>query len=295
MLNKETHRDQFEEQFSQKNEIEILGGKIEMVDVKPDNPKTEIPALFAPGWSGTPEMYKDTIRILYENNRRVLSLAHARHGGDEKSAPESVQTEYPADELRKALALLKLLGEKNIEKIDVIAHSEGAINTAIAASLAPEKFRNIVFVNPAGLIGPDRFPKLAGRFALAAIQTLFEVVSYKQETEKTRFRRALKESLRYIAKNPVRALKEAVAISQSEINDMLKDLHSLGIGIAIINGIDDPVFPMNRMQAIVKSAEIDAFLSVKGGHNEIVSDPEKYAASADELLDKLEIQKHWVK
>ncbi len=291
MLNKEIYHDGFEERFSQKEKIEILGGALEVADLKPENPKTEVPVLFAPGWSGTPETYKDAIKTLYEKNRRVLSFAHARKGGDEKLAPDELQKIYPADELRKALALLKILDEKNIDKVDVVAHSEGGINAAIAASLAPEKFRNIVFVNPAGLIGKDKFPKLAGRFMLEAIRMagdLFKMIMKKEKKEVWRFFTAEQESLKYIGKNPIRALNEAVAISQIQTHKMLKDLRDQGIGIAVISGVEDLVFPINMMQTTMKGAEIDAFLSVKGGHNEIVFRPEKYTAAADELLDKLE-------
>ena len=284
----------FEEQFSRKEEIEILGGKIDAVDIRPEILKTAVPTLFAPGWGGTPETYKDTIEALCEKNRRVLSLAHARKGGDEKLAPDEIQKEYPADELRKALALLKILEEKNIDKVDAVAHSEGGINAAIAASLAPEKFRNIIFVNAGGLIGPDKFPKLAGRFVFGVIQEALKTIFNKDKLGKVRLQRAFKENLNYIAKNPLRALKESIVISNTETYGMLKNLHDKGIRIAVVGGVDDPVFPVDKMQEILKEGWLDGFVSVKGGHGEIILHPEKYVGVVDELLDNLE-KKHWVK
>ena len=278
----------FEEKFAKKKTIEVLDAKLEAIDVKPDFLKTETPILFAPGWGGTLEAYKDSIETLYEKNRRVLSLTHARKGADKKLMDSELKKQYPADELRKSMALLALIDEGNIEKVDAVAHSEGAINTAIAASLRPEKFRNIVFVNPAGLIGPDKFPKLAGRFNLNGIQTFFDAIFNKEELKRIRLQRLTKEVIKYISQNPARALKESVAISQSEIYAMLEDLHDEGIGIFIVNGVGDPVFPMDKMQKILKADKIDGFLSVKGGHNEIISNPEKYAAAAEEVLDKAE-------
>ncbi|KKT63535.1 MAG: hypothetical protein UW93_C0009G0030 [Parcubacteria group bacterium GW2011_GWC1_45_13] len=285
----------FEEKFAQRKTIKVLDAELETVDVKPDFLKTETPVLFAPGWGGTPEAYKDPIKTLYEKNRRVLSLAHARKGADEELMDSELKKQYLADELRKALALLSLIDKGDIEKVDAIAHSEGAINTAIAASLHPDKFRNIVFVNPAGLIGPDKFPKLAGRFNLNGIQTFFGAIFGKEELKRNRLQRLTKEVIKYIGQNPARALKESVAISQSEIYAMLEDLHEKGIGIFIINGVGDPVFPMDKMQKILKADKIDGFLSVKGGHNEIISNPEKYAAAADELLENAENKKEKIK
>ncbi|MDO8516097.1 MAG: hypothetical protein Q7S28_02500, partial [bacterium] len=147
------HFPSFEEQFANKEEFEFLGGKVEFVDIKPEHPKNEVPVLFAPGWGSTPEAMKDAIRVMVERGRRVLCLSHATSGGDMGEMDPEIREKYPEAELRKALALNQLLTEKGIEKADVIAHSEGGINTAIAASVDSENFRNIIFMNVGGLIG----------------------------------------------------------------------------------------------------------------------------------------------
>ena len=72
---------------------------------------------------------------------------------------------------------------------------------------------------------------------------------------------------------------------------MLRDLHQKGIGISVIHGVDDPVFPMDKMQEIVKADQIDGFYSVKGDHNEIYVHPEKYIPLVDEALQSLENKK----
>lgn len=275
----------FEEKFANRQKIELLGGAIEVVDVMPERLKTEVPVVFAPGWGETPETFKDSIKIMAELERRVLSLEHSRGGKTE----ELPQTEYSADELRKALALIEILEAKGIDRADVIAHSEGAINSVIAAALHPEKFRNMVLVGPGGLIGPDKFPKLAGRFSLKLINNTINAIVEPERM--TALLRGGRESLKYVVKNPAKSLKEAVAISESEIHETLKDLREQGIGVAVIHGVDDPVFPMDRMQDIVERDQIDGFYSVKGAHDEIWVHPEKYVALADQALDALE-RKH---
>lgn len=289
--NKEIYKEGFEEQFAKKELFDVLDGKIEAVDVVPDTLKTETPLLLAPGWAASSETFKDSIKILFEKNRRVISLEHASEGVSEDLMDEHLKQQYPADELRKAMALLALIKEKNIDKIDVITHSEGAINTAIAASLEPEKFRNIVFMAPGGMIGKDTFPKLAGRFSYGLIRDAIKN-NFSEDFDKARGARAMKVAIKYMASNPKRALKESVAISSSQIHEIIKELHSKGIGIAIASGVDDPAFPMDKMQETAKADQLDGFVSLKGSHNEIIDRPEKYVAAADELLDKLEKKKN---
>ncbi len=272
----------FEEQFENRQKIESLGGVIEVVDVMPERPKTEVPVIFAPGWGETPETFKDSVKTMAELERRVLSLEHSR-GGETEELP---QTEYPADELRKALALIKVLEEKGIDRADIIAHSEGAINSVIAAAFHPEKIRSMVLVGPGGLIGPDKFPKLVGRFSLNVIRSA--VRAWQEPDSREAIVRDGNETGKYILKNIPRAWKEAVAISESDIHEALKELHEQGIGVAIIHGVDDPVFPMDKIQEVVKKDQIDGFYSVKGDHNEIWIHPEKYVALADQALDALE-------
>ena len=271
----------FDEQFAQKEKFELLGGEIEVVDIRPENQKTDVPVVFAPGWGETPETFRDSIRIMSELERRVISLKHSRSG--DKPEPKD---EYPADELKKALALLSILENKNLTVIDAVAHSEGAINTCIAASLYPEKFRNIILVGPGGLIGEDKFLKLAGRFSQNIIRAALEMLA-KPETRLSLLK-AGTESAKYIMSNHYQALKEAIAISETEIYNMIKDLHQQGIGISVIHGVDDPVFPMGKMQETVKEDQIDGFYSVTGDHNEIYVHPEKYIPLVDEALQALE-------
>ncbi len=273
----------FEEQFHNRQEIESLGGKVEVVDVTPESLKTEVPVIFAPGWGETPETFKDSIQAMTDLNRRVLSLEHARGGGNIDLG--ELKNEYSADELRKAFALLDVLAEKDINKADVIAHSEGAINTVIAAAFQPERFRSIVFVGPAGLIGEDKFPQLAGRFSLKLIQNA--LTALLEPAKIGQMAQAGLETTKYILKNPTASLKEAVAISNSDIHETLKELHEKGIGTAIIHGVDDPVFPMDKMQEVVNREQVDGFYSVKGGHDEIWAHPEKYVALAEQALEAL--------
>lgn len=207
---------------------------------------------------------------------------------DEERSAE-LGNKFAEEELRKAFALIALLWRKGVKKADVIAHSEAGINVAIAASIAPERFRNIVFVDPGGLIGQESFSALFKRFAADAVKDGIKMLFGTAEPKEIfRLGRAGKETVHYFFQNPARALKEASAISKSDIRNMLKDLHNRGMGIAVMQSVDDPVFPMERVQENLEAEGIDGFLSVKGKHDEIYTNPEKYVPAAEKLLELLE-------
>jgi hypothetical protein len=96
--------------------------------------------------------------------------------------------------------------------------------------------------------------------------------------------------LKYILKNPIRSLNEGwdMANNKSQIHDMLRLLHEKGIGIVVMSGVDDPVFPMDKMQQIAKADMLDGFLSLRGGHGEIGNHPDRYMTAAEDMLTKIE-------
>lgn len=293
----------FEEQFSSVENLKVAGGTAEIFDIAPESPKSEVPVFFAPAWSCTAEVYKPALETLSGQERRVVTINHPRFGGDMSIAPEEAVEKYPYEEVRKAMNILGVLEQKNIEKTDVIAHSEGAVNVAIAAALHPEKFRNIVLFAPAGMIGEDTFTRLLKGFAgqgkrpesLKATPAQGENPGFEEipvtETEKYAAKTAAKEAIKYLAKNPVRGLKEGWDISKSQIHDMLRYLHEQGVGIVVMSGVDDPVFPMEKMQEIAKTDMLDGFLSLRGGHGELGNHPEKYMVAAEQMLTALEEKK----
>jgi pimeloyl-ACP methyl ester carboxylesterase len=295
----------FAAQFANVEKHKVAGGTAEVVDIRPEYPKTEIPVVFAPAWGCSTEVYKPALEALSTSQRRVISLDHPRIGGrSEEVVPDEIADQYPTATLRKSLNILGILEKKGIEKTDVIAHSEGAINTVLAATLHPEKFRNIVLVAPAGLIGEDKFTRLLQGFAGQGkrAESLSEMPLTEEErqkgysapeipiseTEKHVTSIAATEALKYLLKNPVRGINEARGIATSQIHDMLRYLHERGIGIVVMSGVDDPVFPMERMQEIVKTDMLDGFVSLRGGHGEIGNHPDRYMTAAEKMITSLE-------
>ncbi|MBI3255669.1 MAG: alpha/beta hydrolase [Candidatus Andersenbacteria bacterium] len=272
-----------EEQYNNSATVELYGGKLHVVDVQPEQQKSEVPVFVAPGWAANAEVFKDNILGCASEGRRTLSLQNF-HGINTENIDE-----YPNAELRKVAALMKTLDEKKIEKTDVIAHSEGALYTIIAARLYPERFRNIVLVAPAGMIGKDSVARLGVGFSHDVTRQAVNGV-IDGEIRKPMLR-AFRESGKAMASNPLESVKQVFAIAAAEIHTWLKELKDQGIGIAVIHGVDDKAFPMERVQEVARSEQMHGFYSVKGGHNDIYLKPKQFTALAENALSGLENRK----
>ncbi|MFA6552023.1 MAG: alpha/beta fold hydrolase [Candidatus Paceibacterota bacterium] len=286
----------FDEQFAKKIKIELAGAVAEAIDVSPEKVKTSIPTILAPGWATSLEVYKPAIQEYFNQGRRVVAMDHPRlsgEGGDVEIAlhrakiDENALLEYPKAELRKALNLLQLMDQIGIEKADFIAHSESTINTMIAATLRPEKFNNIVFFGPAGLIGQDSMPRLVKGFADQTKKQAGMEDEPLTDAQKENSKEMAKSLTSYFLKNPLRALNEILDISETQTDKMLKNIHDKGIGTVIMSGVDDPVFPASQMQKFVRTDMVDGFLTVKAGHGI----PENYMPVIDQMLSGLEEKK----
>lgn len=274
----------FERQFWQKERFAFPHGQVLVVDVQPETLRDQIPILIAPGWSEDCQTYSKTLNIAFNSGRRALSLEYSRLDGD------AIENErYPEVELRKALLILDVFEEKGIDRADVIAHSEGAINVLIAAMINSSRFRNIVLDKPAGLIGKDTRPALTGRF----IRMLFEEIIIRPQlfTDPISSISIGERIVLYTLENPASVTKEMDAITTFEIRDLMKALQSRGIMFSVISGVDDPLFPVSKqIEYMIENGvpPIAGYYSVVGGHNELSIHPDKHAALALDALDSLQ-------
>ncbi len=303
----EAYEASFEEQFKSRKKIETEGGTVETVDINPDAPGT--PFLMAPAWGCTMNVYEPSIESLSEGSgwddddaletksgedktkNRVLSLDYARFGGSGASAEEAVQ-KYPEEFIRESKAILGVLEDKGIEKIDAVAHSASAISVVLAALAHPEKFESITLFAGAGLKGDDTFTRLikgfAGQFKGRDGAPSMSTIPVT-ETEKKVGAVSGVEGAKYFGKNPYRALMEGLAISKSnsQIHEALRYLHEKGVSVCVIAPVDDPVFPMRDIQKVVKADMLDGFLSVRGGHGAIGEHPELYIEAIKGLVKSM--------
>lgn len=273
-------RARFEEQYAHPRVVKRpLGDDLIVYDLSPERPRQETPILFAPGITPDPENHKESSYVWYKDGRRVL-FPDAGHGID----TEKVKGLWHA-EVRKAAALLATLDAENVAKTDAVAHSEGALNIAIAAAMEPQRFRNIVLVEPAGMSG-ERNP------IIMALAGLAEDKAVQKEWEEGRSEVHMygrPDKVRYYQRETLlQTLKESIASSRMTINDLLVYLKGEGIHISIVHGVEDKFFPMEDVQRMADLNQIDGFYSVQGAHQRMFTEPSKYAKLAEEALNALE-------
>lgn len=280
------------EQFERPETYQYGSTVIEAFDIKPQQPKTSTPVFFGTGWSASRGVYEASLLGIAEDGRRVLSM-FAPHGIDTDPEFGTGDKTYAAAELRKAAAMLRMLEEKQIEEpFDIVAHSESALWTLIVASMHPDKIRNIVLIDPAGLIDEDTTKRLATSFCLDIVQSLLN----KAKLPRPAIERSVQPgsstdlfgALRNIVGSPIRSLKEVLAMRDADIRSLLEELKRKGKRIAIIQGARDVIFPMERMNKVVNTTMVDGFYSVYGAHNEINSHPQAYRIVINHALDALE-------
>lgn len=266
----------FEEQFSKKQYFDTPFGSIETLDIVPQKITDTIPVLLAPGWGETLELQKECLKEVYLSGRRILALRHAIVIKKRK------REEYPVSELQKSETILTLLEKNGLKKIDVISHSEGSINLAIAATLKPNLFRNLVLVTPAGVSGKDNEFRIIIGFLIHVLRTRSQFSRLVNTRNVLRDMKSLKQQKDITLLHRIRSFQQEIsAMATFDIHPLLINLRNHGIKIAILAGEKDPAFPLNRMKkhlekGIVaynlkteqekKHYGLDIFATKKGGH-----------------------------
>lgn len=271
-------RAHLEAQWAHRRILSFGRNRIEMFDISPRRRKSAVPIVLVSGWGSTASILKENVLALAMQGRRVLYV-NAPHGINASAKPG-----YPAAELRKVAALLLALDERRVRRVDVVAHSEGAIVAAIAAELAPARFRNLVLVNPAGLRAKTPVDKLAARFSADVLWgSLRRIVADPSVAGVVL--KAWLETGKAVAADPFRSYEEAKAISSSDIAGLLSELRKREIGIAIIHAKGDRVFPYAQ---VCRRAGHDCVVtSVPGLHNEFYLKPSEFAKLIRNALDSL--------
>lgn len=262
-------QEDFYQKFNKKETIDIAGTLLKFADISPAQDVEPIPILLAPGWAGDKAMFKDVLYSFYKKNYRVLFLSHPTHVKTSKNKKDVLRIEN-----RKAQEILTVIEKSGVDFVDAVFYSEGGINGILAAIKNPEKFRNIILVDPGGFMKEDKVSRLIYRFVMEIIQLVKDSIFIPENRKK--LLRVEKEVLTYVTKNPIRTLKEAEEIATEDVMEMLKILHKKGIGISIIHSASDKVFPIKKIRKNVDSEMVDYFYPTKGSHFELLVEPQRY-------------------
>jgi alpha-beta hydrolase superfamily lysophospholipase len=289
-------------------EIESSLGVSRVIDILPSAPSGKFPVFLASGMGATPEVNGEIIRQLVSSGRETISVAHDRQGGHANNVDSEMK--LSAELLRKAQVVNEIIDSKHM-KVDAIGHSEGAMVIVIAALLKPGNFNNIVLIEPAGMVGKHSLRTLIQR--QLEENKAVDARRKKDLTIGDAAQSSGKEFNRHLVQSGVRALYELISVTETEIPEMLRTVHALGIGISIIHAGNDRVFPMETFQQVASDSlrtekkygvngeinsiltpqfelkfGIDGLYTVIGQHNELQFQPQKYTRAAEEALTALD-------
>lgn len=276
-------RSSFEDQFAFREKFKTVGGTAEVVDVRPEHPES-LPLVIASAWAMGPDVYRGVLEELFKENRRAISIDHPRVGGEMTDEDLERGKGLPEAELRKALSLIDILNEKGIEKVDMIGHSEGGVNSAIAAWLHPEKVRTLILYAPGGLYGDDNFFDLVKRLGEQSPEQVKDVPVREGVAPIVPSDVIMKSMAEYVLKNPFRAYQEGKGVAESDTRKLIEELRAKGVHVVIVSAVNDPVFPPEKFQKMVNANMVDGFLSVRGGHGI----PETYVKPIIQLTEAIE-------
>lgn len=279
-------KESFEEQWKHPEKLVFSGETMEVYDISPEHQKTTVPTVVVPGWSGTPNVHMGNIEALVKKGRRTIS-ANAPHGVDfnKEEYPLGIDI-IPDAELRKIATIIEVIKKKGIEEVDAVGHSQGCMDIVLAATLYPEYFRNIVLVNPAGMIGEDNFFRLVASFSVDVVRGYVDEIRTKGLTKP--MLRQIRGMISSIATDPVSSFRQVLAISDAQIHDLLASIKKQGIGISVVSAVDDEVFSSARMQKIVTKEMVDGFYSVRGKHFKFQVDADPYTELVEGALSAME-------
>ncbi len=265
-------RDRFKEQFSKFETLNYKGADFEMIDLTPEAMTDTVPVVFVPGFGKSPRSYEEALFEVYKSGRRVLGMT----APTKNFVVEKKKDTIPNAQAMRAEALTHMLDAKGVGLADVIGHSEGAMNAAIAASEAPERFRHFVFVALPGVTDEQSYFEIAKRGVQRTIYEKGEMKNADAIT-KTRYERAAADIRTWIkGRGALKGTIESMNPGRMSIADEVRALHESGHGVSIISGVEDKMLPMNEYQRdktdTPRSASdlgVDGFYSIKKGHSEL--------------------------
>jgi pimeloyl-ACP methyl ester carboxylesterase len=286
----------YDEDWERQSNSDTGNKPFRLYDLRPQEAVSETPVLTVPGWGAPPEVWKEVMRELVGGGRRAIAV-DAVHGIDhDLEKPDHIK-KIPDVELRRIAAFMEGLDAMGVEKTDAIGHSEGALDILLAAAMHPERFRNIVLVDPAGMIGEDNLLRFFAR-----------LIKDNRRAKKDANRsgtmhikeRADELTKREAKKDKILAAKELLSVIRADAQYLLKYVRAQGVGVIIVQGYDDAVFPVEKMvgtqdketrditPGTIRPGDVDGLYVVEGDHNKFVREAPLYTRVAEGALQARE-------
>lgn len=195
---------QLKAQFSVPEIVELHNEKIRVWDLHPLGTETGTPIMIVPGYTGDADGFGPSALAMLTLGRRVI-MPDNYHGiqpsadfreryKDPIRELKEILREHMEPQLRKVAALIEMMERKNLEDVDVLAHSEGSIVVLMTAYLKPELFKKKALLNPAGLWKERNSARSMNIYPLIVRSLLEKVRGMWQEVSKRRIHAKTEET-----------------------------------------------------------------------------------------------------
>ena len=260
--------------------IRIDGIVHRYIDSKPGDLESATVCI-VPGWNQTIEVWLPAITELDRLGYRTIMM-EAPHGITRPFDEHESLKHIPTIMLQKAQAHIHLLDDLGITQTDVIAQSQGGIDSLVATIMRPKLFHNIILFNPAGMVGPDRLPFLLGRFTLEAVR---DVLLHMRHTARYSREKTNQRIVWQMLKHPFKSTQSAHAITKVRLEELIELIQTrCNSQIVCIAGSEDTLFPIAKMRTRASLETLGGFLTVRGNHVDIFRRPKIYMGLAYHLL-----------
>jgi pimeloyl-ACP methyl ester carboxylesterase len=244
--------------------IDIRGHQVAVYDITPAQLRSRVPVIICPGFVEVPESWRRHIELLVGYGYRVIAF-DAPHG-----LPLPVQEGICGSilghvfiERQKMMTLVGIMESLGIPQADLVARSEGALWAIHTAYRYPNLVRDIVLMNPAGLIGRGWHPPFLIRWLQDIIQTKRDELG-----EKPFYAPVPADTV--MAQSWWNTAREILALISADSLAKLRLVKSDGHKVVLITTEYDRLFPLELIERYTKGL-INVTGILKGSHTSFFS------------------------
>jgi pimeloyl-ACP methyl ester carboxylesterase len=157
---------EFQSQFIEQS-LQLNGAECVFVSIEPNEKISNQTVLFIGGFGAGAKEYFAEIQEIAKSGRKVLFL-NPLQGISPNEADGSIMNEFaiPDTIQHKTAEVIAALEAFNLERVDMVCHSQGAVIGATLSLLRPGLAEDLALLNPAGMHGADTSAALVGRTVL---------------------------------------------------------------------------------------------------------------------------------
>ena len=265
-------------------------------------PNSKPRVMIVPGYSESVTHNKPLVKALYRQGFDAFTFSQPRRNG------KGSVSGCIARQGEVVLSVLEGVVPAG-DQVHVAAHSFGAAAVLKAARMAPKRFASLTLLQPVGMEGDQTIPQLIGRVSKKATHNQIAAARSQKPHGQTESRytasvdtasaarlsgRVARSQLAgggVLAKQPILAFKEAIAVGRYDIVEDVALVKKQGVPINIVKAHGDEIFGTDQVDTgYARIATIDdSYSSVAdrtAGHDTFWMHPERTARIISQLISR---------